>query len=63
MNLPPNKSTPPPTPRQPQPLTLIPILPRACPLCGSEDCEDGDTGACEDFAAEMERLDRDGGWK
>jgi len=54
------KPTPPPPPRQP--LTLIP-LPRTCPLCGEVDCEAGDTGACESFVDEMDRLDRDGGWK
>jgi len=57
------KPTPPPPPRQPLSLTLIPLIPSTCPLCGEVDCEAGETGACEDFAAEMDRLDRDGGWK
>ena len=58
------KPTLPPPHRQPQPLTLSIIpLPRTCPLCGEVDCEAGDTGACESFADEMERLDKNGGWK
>ena len=57
------KPTLPPPPRQPlNPLPII-ALPATCPRCGEVDCEAGDTGFCEDFASEMERLDRDGGWK
>lgn len=58
------KPTLPPTPTSTPdcPLSII-ALPRTCPLCGEVDCEAGDTGTCEDFAAEMVRLDRDGGWK
>lgn len=57
------KPTLPPTPTStPQPLPII-ALPLTCPLCGEVGCEAGDTGFCEDFAAEMVRLDRDGGWK
>ena len=58
------KPTLPPPPRQPQPLTLSIIpLPLTCPLCGEVDCDSAEFGACLDFAAEMERLDKDGGWK
>lgn len=57
------KTTPPPTlTSTPQPLPIV-ALPLTCPLCGEVDCEAGDTGFCVSFAEEMERMDKNGGWK